>query len=101
MPSEKSQPSKITYYDDSIYIIIFKIEVYLIYNVVFQVYSKVIKLYIYIYVCIFFFRFFSIKGYYKILIILPCTNCCLSILYIAVCVNSKLLIYAPHFGNHR
>ena len=36
----------------------------------FQVYSKVIQLYMYIYT--FFFRFFSLIGYYKILSIVPC-----------------------------
>ena len=35
----------------------------------FQVYSKVIQLYIYIYIL---FRFFSIIGYEKILSIIPC-----------------------------
>ena len=34
----------------------------------FQVYSRLIQLYIYI----FFFRFFSIIGYYKVLKIVPC-----------------------------
>ena len=33
----------------------------------FQLYSKVIQLYIHIYINLFFFRFFSIIGYYKIL----------------------------------
>ena len=45
----------------------------------FQVYSKVIQLYIYLYIIYiykdintFLFRFFSIIGYYKILSIVPC-----------------------------
>ena len=42
----------------------------------FEVYRKVIQLYIYIYICIhmyiFFFRFFSIIDYYKILNIVSC-----------------------------
>ena len=37
----------------------------LYYNAVFQAYSKVIQLYVYIY--LFFFRFFSHIGYYRIL----------------------------------
>ena len=37
----------------------------------FQVYSKVIQLYIYIYS---FFRFFSIVGYYRILNLVPCAT---------------------------
>ena len=40
------------------------------YNVVFQVYRKVMQLYICIH--LFFFIFFSIIGYYKILNIVPC-----------------------------
>ena len=55
----------------------------LIYSVVFQVYSKVIQLYIYL----FFFRFFSNIGYYRILSRVPCT-CWLCNLY--VCVLSCL-----------
>ena len=49
----------------------------------FQVYRKVIQLYIYVYiythtyvcvcVCVFFLRFFSTIGCYKILHIVPCT----------------------------
>jgi len=39
----------------------------------FQVYSNVIQLYVYVCVCVnFFFRFFSIIGYYKILNLVPC-----------------------------
>ena len=45
----------------------------------FQVYSKVVQLYVYIniriYVCVYifiYFRFFSIIGYYNILKIVPC-----------------------------
>ena len=38
------------------------------YNVLFQAYSKMIQLYI----CISFFKFFSIIGYYKMLNIVPC-----------------------------
>ena len=50
----------------------------------FQVYSKVIQLYICVcvYIYIFFFRFFSIIGYYKILNLAPCAivgPCCLSL----------------------
>ena len=52
----------------------------------FQVYSRVIQLYMYVYIYtyIFFFRFFSIIGYYKILNIVPCAICCLSNLYVVV-----------------
>ena len=42
----------------------------LINSVVFQVYSKVIQLYIYKY--LFFFNFFSYLGYYRILSSIPC-----------------------------
>ena len=42
----------------------------MIYNIVFQVYSKVIWLYIFFP----FFWFFSIIGYYKILNIVPCAT---------------------------
>ena len=38
----------------------------------FQVYSKVIQLYICEYIYRFFFRFFSFIGYYKILNTVPC-----------------------------
>ena len=38
----------------------------------FQVYSKVILLYVYVCLYIFFFRFFSIIGCYRILNIAPC-----------------------------
>ena len=41
----------------------------MIYNVVFLLYSKVIQLYTYM----FFFIFFFIIGYYKVLSIIPCT----------------------------
>ena len=37
------------------------------------------------YIYIFFFRFFSIMGYYKMLNIVPCGPC-LSVLCIAVCI---------------
>ena len=40
----------------------------LIYNVVFQMYSKVIQLYLYL----FFFRFLSHLGYYRVLSRAPC-----------------------------
>ena len=38
----------------------------------YKVYNKVILLYICVCIYIFFFRFFSIIGYYKILNIVPC-----------------------------
>ena len=41
----------------------------------FQVYGKVIQLYIFL------FRFFSIKSYYRILNIVPCTIQCFYIYY--------------------
>ena len=66
--------------------------------------SKVIPFYI----CIFFFRFFSIKGYYKILNFLCYTvgPYCLSILYTVVCIlnpNSQFIHSIPSFpfGNHK
>ena len=74
----------------------------------FQVYSKVIQLYIYtcihihththIYIYIFFFRFFSIIGYYKILSIVPCAIKQVFVGYLfhiqqCVYVNPKPLIY--------
>ena len=74
-----------------------KIEVQLIYDVVFQVHNKVIQLHMYIY--LFFFRFFSIIVYYKILSIVLCSTvgpCCLPILYIVGCIcYLKLRIYPP------
>ena len=62
----------------------------------FQVYNKVIQLYI----CIFFFRFFSIISYYKILNIVRCaiSRSSLSIYFICssvLSVNPILLIYLP------
>ena len=63
----------------------FKIEIQLIYNIMFQVYSKVIQFCIY--VCIFFFRFFSTVSYYKILSRVPCAR--------YIFVNPRLLIYTP------
>ena len=60
------------------------------------------------YICIFFFRFFSIKGYYKILNFLCYTvgPYCLSILYTVVCIlnpNSQFIHSIPSFlfGNHK
>ena len=44
-----------------------------IYNVVFQMYIKIIQLYIYIYTYLFF-KFFSIIGYYEILSVVPCAT---------------------------
>ena len=38
----------------------------------FQLYNKMIQLYVCIYIYVFLFRFFSIIGYYKILNIVPC-----------------------------
>ena len=49
------------------FIFLLYIGVQLIYNAVFQVYSKVIQLYTYIYIYIFFFKFLSHLGYYRIL----------------------------------
>ena len=71
----------------------------------FQVYSKMIQLYIYI----FFFRSFSIIGYYKILNIVPCAIQQVLVVYLfyvqqCVSVNPKLLNYPPPcfpFGNHK
>ena len=62
----------------------------------FQVYSKMLQLYLYMYP--FFFRFFTHIGYYRILNQGPCANkvgpCWLFILYIVVCIcNPKFLIY--------
>ena len=64
-------------------------------------------LYIYICVYIFFFRFFSIIGYYKILNIVPCAMQQDLVIYLFhiqqfVSVNPKLLIYPSllNFGNH-
>ena len=75
----------------------------------FQVHSKVIQLYIYIYthtqihiytyIHIYsFFRFFSIIGYYKILSIVPCAVQSVLVVYIffiyqCVSINPKLLIH--------
>ena len=73
----------------------------------FQVYSKVIQLYIYIFP----FRFFSLIGYYKILSIVPCAIQWVLVGYLffikyCVYVNPKLLIYPSPpppfpFGNHK
>ena len=79
--------------------IIFKIEVQLIYNVYqFQVYSKVIQEYIfriYIYITfqiLFHYRFSQDIEYSSLCYTVGL--CCLSILYIVLCmVNPKLLIY--------
>ena len=54
----------------------------------FQVYSKVIQLYIHIY----FFRFFSLIGYYKILSIVPCA---ISLLFIYF-IYSSVYLLVPH-----
>ena len=55
----------------------------------FQVYSKVIQLYVYI----FFFRFFYIIGYYKILNLVPCAVYSRSLLIIYfICSSMYLLI---------
>ena len=83
-------------------------------------YSNVILLYIEIY--LFFFKFFSLLDYYKILSIVPCAiqqvlvnylfyiSLSLYMIYIyiyvcvCVCVNPKLLIILPPafpFGNHK
>ena len=54
----------------------------------FQVYRKVIQYYTYTYVL--FYRLFPTIDYYKILNIVPCAitvgPCCLSVLYIVVCI---------------
>ena len=72
----------------------------------FQVYRKVIQLYIYIYihihthayVCVhmytFFLRFFSIIGYYKILNIVPCTIC-RSLLFLYFIYSGVCLLGLP------
>ena len=39
-----------------------------------QLYSKVVQLHTHIYVCLLFLRSFSIMGYYKIVIIVPCAR---------------------------
>ena len=64
----------------------------------FQVYSKVIQLYIYI--CSFFFRFFTHIGYYRVLSRVPCAvqqvlAGYLFYIWQCVWVNPKLLIYPP------
>ena len=68
------------------------------FSVVLHMYSRVNQLHMYLY--LFFFRFFSLIDYYKILNLVPCTivgPCCLPILYIVVCMfqsqtsNSYLL----------
>ena len=53
-----------------------------------------------VYIYIFFFRFFSVIGYYKVLNIIPCAiqqNLVVNLFYIYYCisVNSRLLIYPP------
>ena len=73
----------------------------------FQVYSKVIQLYLYLY--IFFTKFFSIIGYYKTVTIVPCAiqqDLVIYLIFIKkyVSVNPKLLNYPSPtpftFSNH-
>ena len=73
-------------FSSAIFLFLFYIGVQLIYNVVFQVYSKVIQLHIYTYL---FFKFFPHLDYYRILSRAPCAIQqalvgCLS--YISQCV---------------
>ena len=70
------------------------IGVQLINRVVFQVYSKMIQLGMYIHMCLFFFKFFSYLGYYRILKQSPlCHRVGSYGLYQCIHVNPKLLIY--------
>ena len=72
-------------------------EIQLIYTVVFQVYSKMIQLYVCVYMCVSLFRFFPIimlnynyKGYYKILSIVPC-----AVQYVLLATGVSIVI--PNF----
>ena len=69
----------------------------------FQVYSKVIQIYLYIsiylYLYLFFFRFFSIIGYYKILNIVSCAIQLVLVVYLFYIQKYMLLIITPY--DHR
>ena len=103
-------------YKISLFSQFFKSEVQLIYNVVLvssvQQNDSVIHIYVASQLARFFFRFFSIIGYYKILSIVSCAIqqvLYVYLFYIQQCVyvNPKLLIYLSPltptipFGNHK
>ena len=54
----------------------------------FHAYSKVIQLFLNMYY-LFFFRFFSIIGYYKILNIVPCTFCDIQVLRVRMSLRIR------------